>query len=70
MKKYMNKQVIALVLAGVMLLSNIPVVGFAEEQTYCGLDHEHEQACYSAPATEPAEEPTEATTEATTDSGG
>lgn len=67
MKKYMNKQVIALVLASVMLLSNIPVVGFAEEQTYCGLDHEHEQACYSAPATEPAEEPTEETTEATTE---
>ena len=58
MKKLNNKQMIAMILAAALLLSNIPVTGFAQEQTYCGLEHEHESACYVDPtggATEPVE---------------
>ena len=70
MKKTDNKRMISIVLAVVMILSNIPVAVFAQNDTYCGLEHEHEEACYIAPAEEtPAEEetnpPTETTTEAT-----
>ena len=50
MKERNTKQLMALILAVVMILSNIPVVGLAEEQTYCGLEHTHEAACYEAPS--------------------
>ena len=64
MKESGKKRIIAMLLAAMMLLSNIPVAAFAQEQTYCGLEHEHEQACYIDPmadATDPEETEPEVT---------
>jgi len=49
MKKRKTNRMTALILAAALLLSNIPVTGFAQEETYCGLEHEHEAACYIDP---------------------
>ena len=63
MAKRNNKRMISLFLAVLMLLSNTPVTVFAQDQTYCGQEHEHTEVCYIAPATEaPTEEPTAAPT--------
>ena len=46
-----NKRIIAAALAVVVVLSSIPVVGVADMQTYCGLEHEHVASCYVDPNT-------------------
>ena len=65
MKDLNIKQILAVFLAAVMLLSNIPVAAFAQEQTYCGLDHEHVEACYIDPDGETPTDPEETDPEET-----